>query len=118
MMSVREVRVRMGQRFVPMGVRVTASNRPLCMLVQVVLVVFVLMVVLLGMVGVRVVVPLGQMQPHPRGHQGACRQQTRRDRLTQPGHGERCTEERRDRKVRPPCARCPGAAAPRRTGSG
>ena len=68
MMSVGEVRVRMGQGFVPMGVRVTASDGTLCMLVLVVHVVFVLMVVLLGMVGVRVVMTLGQMQPHPNGH--------------------------------------------------
>ena len=58
------------------------------------------LVVLLGVVCVHVVMMLGQVQPHPSGHQGTRHQQDRRHRLTQPGYGERCAEERRYREVR------------------
>jgi hypothetical protein len=58
------------------------------MLMLVVHVVFVLMVVLLDMVGVRVVMTLGPMQPYPGDHQGTRHQQIRRNRFAKPGHDE------------------------------
>ena len=59
----------------------------------VVFVVDMLMRVLKRLVRVFMDVPLGQMQPHPSGHQGTRQQQTRRDRLAKPSHRKRCAKE-------------------------
>lgn len=94
-----------------MGVRVAARNGTFCVLVLVVHVVFVLIAVLLGMVGVRVVMTLGLMEPHPSSNQGTRHQHTRRDGLAKPGHGERCANEWCHRKVR---SSARGAEVPQR----
>jgi hypothetical protein len=68
-MSVREVRVYVVQRFmrVPMGVRFRAV--PGCVVpMLVVSVMRVQMFVLYGQVVMRVFVPLGEVQPNPRPH--------------------------------------------------
>ena len=82
MMSIREVRVVMGQRFMAMPVTaIRAGWHRLVVLVLVVRIVDMFMVVLQRIVRVFMAVLFGEVQPDTQRHQRSSNQQTRADRF-------------------------------------
>lgn len=103
-MLVREVRVRVGQRLVPMAMAVRYRGVTARVGMSVVLVVLVFVLVFDDLRRMGVCVPLAQVQPNAQAHQHTGLQQGGRDGFAQPDHREGGTEERRHREVRSrPC---------------
>lgn len=67
-MRIREVPMRVRHRLVPVWVSVRGAALHAGMLVLMMSVVLVLVIMLQRLVTMRVLVPLGQMQPHTTGH--------------------------------------------------
>ena len=81
--NLREVRVRVPKRFMPVAVSMFAAGcHRMVVLMLVMLVVNVLMVVLYLFVGVSMLMALGQMQPDTQRHQCTSHEQLQRDWLT------------------------------------
>ena len=97
---VWKVRVRVGQWLVAMRMRVAPGRGAPRVFVLVVYVVFVLMVMLLGRVGMYVRVLFGQMQPDPDAHQYGRRPERGRRVLLENGDRNGGADERRGGKVR------------------
>src|SRR5476651_2522728 len=96
MMDVGEVRVRMGQRLMPVWVAMLRSRHDghvVFMLVM--LVMRVLVVVFQRLVRVRMLVMFGQMQPDAESHESAGDEERYRDRIAQ-GDGERSPKKGSD----------------------
>src|SRR5512132_797854 len=110
MMRVWVMRVPVHDRivYVPMGMRLI--NR-IKWRVTVVLIVHMLVLVLDFFVLVLMVVPLGQMQPYPQGHQRCGNCQIDRERLAEEENRDRHADERGRRIV---SSRAPGSDVPQR----
>ena len=117
-MRVRIVRMRVGQRLVPVRMAVPRAGRDRHrVLVLVVRVMGVPVRVFERRMRVRVLVPLGQVQPDAERHQPAGDKQRRGERVAEHDR-ERGAEERRDREIGAGARGAEARAAPRRTASG
>lgn len=109
--SVREVRMRVDQRFVPMPMAMFGAGRHrIVMPMLVVFVVGMFVTVFHLFVLVSVLVALSKMQPRAQRHQCTGHQQGHGDRLPHQ-YREQGAEERRDRKISPGARRAKVAQA-------
>ena len=91
-MQIRIMRVLVPHWFVPMPVRVRFGNRPI-MVMLVMIVVQVDMVVFQNAMAVLMVVPLGQMQIEAEGHENACTHQLPGNSVPENGYREHRADE-------------------------
>src|SRR3954452_23162007 len=96
-MVVRKMSMRVSDRVVPVNVPMGFGHLLLVMLMM--LVVYVLVVVLHQSVRMKMLVTLGEVQPHTRSHQASSDEQGKRHRFMEQRHSGNCTHEWRDREI-------------------